>query len=268
MKQRILVFCTVLATLGLIAFGVMNWNDAETDQLQVTDNVALVMYTVALEKTNKSVFSDFVYDVGPRFAPMKKGKLDKATSIDDFFSAEEIKKMVSLKSVSIIVIKDDKQSDIRETGPSAALTEAQLKLLKTFDYSTNFLIRAEYTQKNKLTGAMEESYTTPHQTIVPEKQAKYAGGTDALMEFLKENSKEVIVDVQADKLRPAKLFFTVSKKGTIENVHLDRPSGYSKVDKTMIELISKAPGSWQPAENAKGEKVNQELVISFGLRGC
>ena len=29
-----------------------------------------------------------------------------------------------------------------------------------------------------------------------------------------------------------------------------------------------APRAWQPAENAKGEKVDQELVISFGAMGC
>ena len=36
----------------------------------------------------------------------------------------------------------------------------------------------------------------------------------------------------------------------------------------MIELIYKIPGTWQPAENAKGEKIDQELVLSFGLMGC
>jgi len=36
----------------------------------------------------------------------------------------------------------------------------------------------------------------------------------------------------------------------------------------MIELITKTPGEWQPAENYKGEKVDQELVVSFGLMGC
>ena len=39
-------------------------------------------------------------------------------------------------------------------------------------------------------------------------------------------------------------------------------------DKKMIELITNLPGKWAPAENQKGEKVDQELVISFGLMGC
>lgn len=268
MKQRILVFCTVLAALGLTAFGVINWNDSETNQLEAPVNEDLVMHTVALEKTNKRIFTDFVYDVGPRFAPMKKGKLDTVKSINDFLSEDEIQKMVTLKSVNISIVENERQTNISEIGYSNELTEAQLKLLQSFDYSTNFSIRADYEKMNAETGKLEVDYSNPHLTIVPEKQAKNVHGKYALIEYLKKNSKEAIADVQKDRLRPAKLHFTVTKKGTIENVRISNHSGYPAVDKTMIELISKAPGEWEPAENTKGEKVNQELVISFGLMGC
>jgi hypothetical protein len=33
-------------------------------------------------------------------------------------------------------------------------------------------------------------------------------------------------------------------------------------------LANNLPGKWQPAENAKGEKVDQVLVLSFGIVGC
>lgn len=109
---------------------------------------------------------------------------------------------------------------------------------------------------------------TPFLAVVPEKQAEYEGGKDALMEYLKENSKEARGGIQMDELQPFKLLFTVTKKGTIENVKLDGASGYLSINNRMIELITKAPGKWKPAENPKGEKVDQELVISFGLTGC
>ena len=268
MRKSILIFCTVLAALALTAFGVMNWNSSTTDQLETTVETDVAMHKIAVKKVNKKIFTDFIYDVGPRFGPMKKDKLDKATSINAFFNTEELQKMVSLKSLSIIVIIDDKQSDIRETGTSAALTEGQLKLIQSFDYTTNFLVRADYQKINKKTGELEDGSSTPHQTIVPEKQAEYVDGEVALIQYLREKSKEAIANVEEDKLQPAKLFFTVTEKGAIENMRLDRPSGYPAVDKTMIELISKAPGKWQPGENVKGEKVSQELVVSFGLMGC
>lgn len=115
---------------------------------------------------------------------------------------------------------------------------------------------------------LEKSRSTPYLAVIPEKQAEYEGGRDALMEYLKENSREARASQQMDKLKPFKLFFTVTKKGTIENVKLGGTSGYLAIDNTMIELITKAPGKWKSAENSKGEKEDQELVVSFGLTGC
>lgn len=268
MKKSIIIFCAVLITLGLTAFGVINWNDTKINQLETSVSKDVASNTQVIYKVNNKIFSDFIYDVGPRFGPIKKGDLDKARTFDDFISEEHAKQIVSYKSLSVIYIINDKQSEIRETGYSDKLTAAQLELLQSADYSTNFLIRADYQEKNKETGELEDSYSTPHLTIVPEKQAAYVNGKDTLMEYLKENSKEVRANVQADKLQPAKLFFTVTKNGTVENVKLDRSSNYSAVDKKLIELISKTPGTWEAAENSKGEKVDQELVVSFGLMGC
>lgn len=115
---------------------------------------------------------------------------------------------------------------------------------------------------------LEKIRSTLYLAVVPEKQAEYEGGTDALMEYLKENSKEARASMQMDELPPFELVFTVTKKGTIENAKLDGSSGYLWIDNTMIELITKAPGKWEPAENSKGEKLDQELVVLFGLRGC
>lgn len=117
---------------------------------------------------------------------------------------------------------------------------------------------------------LEKRHYPPYLAAVPEKQAEYEGGREALTQYLKENSKEAEARamVQMNELPPFKLLFTVTKKGFIENVKLDGTSGYLSIDNTMIELITKAPGKWEPAENSKGEKVDQDLVVAFGLTGC
>jgi len=268
MKKNILFICTTFTTLILTAYGFINWNVSKTDQLAISIDENITTKTQVPDKVKNRFFTDFIYDVGPRFGAIKKRELDQATSITPFFDKKQLQSIVSLKSVSIILIKSDKRTDTKTTGYSNKLTTAQLKLLQSFDYSTSFLIKAEYQQINQKTGKLEDSYSTPHLTIVPEKEASYSQGMDALKKFLKENSKKYRIDVDPEKLKPAKLYFTVTKKGTIENIKLDRPSGYPLVDKTMIELINKTPGTWQAAENYKGEKVDQELVVSFGLMGC
>ena len=78
----------------------------------------------------------------------------------------------------------------------------------------------------------------------------------------------MLINVDPEQLKPARLYFTVTKDGTIENLKLDSGSGYPEVDKKMMELITKTPGAWLPAKNSKAETVNQELVVFFGLMGC
>ena len=270
MKKNILILCTSIIILSLMAFGFVNRGNPESNQIETPVSEDVATYTQAIEKIEKRIFSDFIYDVGPRFRAIKKGDLDNARSFNNFIAVEHAQRIVSYKSVSVIILKNDKQTDIIKTGTSDVFTPAQIKLLQSLDYSTNILIRADFQEKNKKTSELEDSYSTPHLTIVPEKQAEYEFGKEELIDYLKEKSKEVVWvnNVQEDKLQPAKLLFTVSKKGLIENVKLDRTSNYPSIDNAMIELINKAPGNWEPAENSKGEKVDQELVVSFGLMGC
>lgn len=267
MKKSIILIAVII-TLGITAFSFMKRNNTEQDQLEALVSEEKISTPQEKVKANKKTVTDFIYDVGPRFASIKKEDVNKARTIDDFLDKEEIQSIVSLKSVTIIIIIDDKQSDIRETGYSKELTDAQLKLLQSSDYATNFIIRTEYQHINKETGELEDTYSTPHLTIVPEKQVEFLDGKDALKDFLRIYSEEARKNVDPEKLQPAKLFFTVTKTGTIENIHLNRSSNYPEVDEVMIKLISKVPGTWIPAENAKGEKVDQELVVSFGLLGC
>ena len=268
MKKNIIFICITLTILSLTTYSCSNQNDSKIDQAEISVNENIATEANVHDKVKNKIFADFIYDVGPRFEAIKKTDVDKAISIAPFFDEKQLQSIVSLKSVSILLIKDGKRIDTKTTGYNNKLTIAQLKLLQSFDYSTSFLIRAEYQQLNNETGELEDSYSTPHLTIVPEKQAAYANGKDALKKFLKENSAKARTNVDPEKLKPAKLYFTVTKNGSIENVKLDRSSNYPLVDKTMIELISKAPGVWEPAENYKGEKVDQELVVSFGLMGC
>jgi len=268
MGKSILIFCTVLTILSLTACDFIKKGNLETDRPKSLVNEEIASNIHVPEKAKKRIFSDFIYDVGPRFNFIKKRDLDNVRSFSDFIGEDHAQRIVSYKSLSVIILNGDKKTDIKETGYDGVLTAAQIKLLQSIDYSSNILIWADYQEKNIETGQLEDSHWTPYLTIVPEIQATYAGGKDALKKYLKTNSEDARKNVQAEKLKPAKLYFTVTRNGTIENIKLDRSSGYPMVDKTMIELIAKTQKDWKPAENTKGENVDQELVVSFGLMGC
>jgi hypothetical protein len=252
----------------MVIFSLVNWRQSATEAVK-TSNELLAFDTQIQYGVKEKVYPDFFYDVDSRFMmTITKEALNKARSIRDFIPKDMTEPVVSYKSVSVVIFENNRQTAIHETGNSEVLTAAQIKLLRSFDYSTNFLIRADFFEKNTENGELKDNYFSPHMTIVPETQAVYIKGKSALIEYLKENSKVKTTIVEKKKLQPGKVFFTVTKKGTISNVGLLSTSGYPSIDDTMIELITKAPGKWEPAENSKGEKVDQELVFSFGLAGC
>lgn len=267
MKKRDVVIVAVTLVFSVTVFGAINWRTSNINT--VSCNASQVSNEKPIENKSKfKLFSDFIYDVGPRFGAIKKSDLDQIKFFTDVKVDEKNKNIVKYTSVSVIEVINDKQSEIREVGISNELTPEQLKKLQSFSYSSNFVIRAEYQQVNEETGQVLNEYSTPHFTVVPEQQAAYMGGKDELKKFLRDNSMDARIGVDPAKLQPAKLFFTVSKTGTIENVHLDRSSNFPLVDQKMIELIQNTPAGWEPAQDSNGKKVDQELVVSFGLMGC
>lgn len=270
MRKTILIFCAALAILGLTAYGVISQGGSETDPLETAVNEDLAINTQPAPMIGpfKSTFPDFVFDVGPRFAPIKKTKLDEARTISDFLDSTVVASIVSLQSVNVILVENDKQTDVIENGTTATLTEGQLQLLQSFDYSTNFEFKAHFRKKNGNTGILLSDFRSPYFTIVPEKQAVYSYGKEALLSYFREKSKEVDANMDSGNLKAARLSFRVTEKGAVEVIELERSSGFPEVDQKMIELISNLPGNWKPARNAAGQKVNQEFVISFGSKGC
>lgn len=258
MKKTILISCAVLATLSLVAFTLINENKSTKNNKEVAIITASAENNEDKKETHSNRFSDFIYDIGTRFKPIKKSDVTNASSINIFFDSHEMEKIESVKSVELIIVEKDVRTDKRALGNNAFFNEAQVNFLNAVDYSTSFVIKVDYKDKT----------STPHFTIVPEVQAEYIYGKDALVKYFIDNTKAATANIPEDKLKPAKLYFTVTKKGTIDGVHLDRSSGYPEVDKLVTRLISETPGGWIPATNSEGETVEQELVVSFGLIGC
>lgn len=259
MKKSALIFSGLLIGLSITAFGLIGGG---------TKAVCEVKPDAKTEKEDKATYTPLFYDVSSRFSPIKKEELLQARSVQDFLDEEQLKSIVSFYSVSVIYIEKDVQTEIRAVGDQARLNENQLKLLKSFDYSTNFLIRADFQQMDPIDGSWNDNYSTPHLTVVPQKEATYAEGVEKLIHFLWEGNKENTLNLDKDQLKSAKLYFTISENGEVTKLNLDRSCGYKYIDQKMMDLIQQTTGKWEAAENSKGEKVEQELVVSFGMEGC
>lgn len=268
MKKGVIV-SVVIVIVGVAAFGFINLSDLKSASKEAAIVDAKLDDVKAPEKANDKIFTDFIYDVGPRFEAITKSELDKVTTFTDFIGEEHAQRIVSFKSMSVILFEGEKRSEVKESILNTnVFTTAQKEKMQSLPYSTNFMVWADYTEKNEETGELEDNHWTPHLTIVPETQAEYESGREGLKSYLIANTREMIANVNPEKLKPAKLYFRVTREGTLKDIRLDRSSGYPEVDNGMIELVSKLPGIWRPAENSEGEKVDQELVVSFGLMGC
>lgn len=270
MKKRIIIIGTIGIAFSLIILGFTNSNDSKKEALEAVTSTHTEEIVFLPQKVNTRVFTDFIYDVGTRFNPITKADLVKLRSFSDIIGEAHAQRIVNYNSVDVIVMDGDERSDIREDGNTNAFTNKQLQFLQSLNYSTSIVVWADYEEKNSQSGELHNEYWTPYFTIVPETQAEYSEGKEALITFLKEKSIDIRVEANVipEKLQPAKLYFTVNKNGTVDNVRLDRTSNYPLVDKKMIKLIKNTPGKWVPAKNAEGDNVSQELVVSFGLMGC
>ena len=260
MKKSIIITCIVIAAISFFGFNYLSQNKSDEKAL----NIASIEVTTEAKKSD----ADFIYGIGPRFGPIKKEIIHNDLSITHFLDDMQQDRITSIESIELIVIENDAESNNRIKAKSSEFNEAQINLLKSFNYSDGFKLRIDYKEKHFGSTELFDAYSTPHHTVVPETQAEYIYGKSALINFFVENTKAATAQIPEDKLKPAKLYFTVTKKGSIENVNLDRSSGFPEIDDLMTLLISETPGGWIPASNAKGENVDQELVVSFGLMGC
>ena len=270
MKKSIIIFGTSLVILSVLYFGITFFNSNDTN---IPNSVA--DKTLAIEhQTNtgpiKNNIPDLYYGVDTRFAAIKKSEIAKATTIYDFLNEGEKQQIEHIYSVNIVVIKDNRQSELQAFGTQDRLTDEQLKLIRSRDYFNHFTIRTEFRGKNLETGVKEDKFFGPHITVVPETQATYVNGKDALLTYLKDNSKDAMSIIENDKLGAIKLSFIVTKDGKVSEVNHDAmTTGYPSIDKKLIELLKNIPGKWTPAKNADGNNMEQELVFTFGPRdGC
>jgi len=252
-----------------MAFGYLNWNNTIPDNQNKSCNKSVISNIDFLNLKVENDNIDLVYNVESRFKTrVTKEKLHNAKTIIDILPEKATKSIASYYYSRVSILEGNTETDQSDIGNSEVLTDGQIKVLQSADYSTNIYIRSDYKVENEAIGSFENDYLTYFITIIPEKEAEYTSGYDALIKYLRVQSKDKTQVITKDQLKPGKVNFTVTKDGTVAKVKLTSTSGYTSVDIALVELINNMPEKWNPAMNSKGEKVDQEFVFFFGLEGC
>jgi len=271
MRNANIILFVKSTTLTLLILCLISCNNTTTtDESKLSNSADIALVDSNIETTPKMTLPDLYYGVDTRFAAVKKSDIDKETTIYAFLNEGEKQQIAQVNSVDLIIIKNNQHSNIREYGESENLTDRQLKLLKSTDYFSHFKLKTIFKEKNTKNSKLEEHWFGPYITVVPEKQAKYVDGKEALLTYLKENSIDDMNIITNKKLGAIKISFIVTKEGNVSNViHDVMTTGYASIDQKLIELVKNIPGHWIPAENSNGEKMDYEFVFTFGPRdGC
>jgi len=267
MKKGILIFGGALMVFSLTAFSFIKWNSST-----ITTDEVLIKVVEESDFDFKVLFNNevkpgFHYDVASRFnTTITKEKLFNAKSIIDLVPIEATAGLDSFREVKIVL--HSKCKNKYEEGVNDKLNSRQIKLLHSMNYSTSFNIEAFCKYTNADTGKTEDYCFVYYITVIPEHQTKFQQGHKELLNYLMIKSAKAVENTQIDQLKSGKIQFTIAKNGTVSKVILESTSGYDSIDDKMIELIKMMPGKWKPARNSFGEKVEQELVYSFGMIGC
>ncbi|WP_299277686.1 hypothetical protein [uncultured Psychroserpens sp.] len=266
MKKTITISGITLIILCILVYGALNLDHKNVNYAKDLNNGLNPVTEPTKTSVNKNN-QRFFYSVGNRYDVIKKSDLLKAKSIKDFLRKEQMPPLDSYQFISMIVVKDNKQTDEIAMRKTDKLSKSQIELLKSANFSTHILIRSDYENISEETLQTKYGYWCPHLTIVPEQQAKYIYGQDALVSYLEENGEAVLESIDENKFKSVSVYFTVTKEGLISNTRMESNSNHPKVDEKIIELITGSSGQWVPAKNIKGEDVDQELVFSLST-GC
>lgn len=186
----------------------------------------------------------------------------------NYFPDESYNKIIDIHEVEIeVMINGERKSSI---GNSEMLTAEQKELLKQADMGSSIAVRFRffhrYTVSNS--GRKDIRYGYYSVDVVPETEASYPGGNQALSAYLKSNVVDKIFysDNDYEKL-PINVDFIVTENGDVENVDISRKMAIPDVDQLIKNAFTNM-AKWTPAVNAEGVFVRQKFSIPFGGMGC
>ena len=267
MKRNSLIVVFAILSFGLTALGLIknNANHLNTPKGNCSTPNFLVDDVLFMGEADKDY--DFIYAVESRFlSRIKRNDLFNAESIIDIVPQKATHALDVYNEVRVALIQED--GEITEVGMGHKLNRKQKALLRSIDYSTDIHISADCGMMSETTGELSKYDLVYYMSVIPDKEAEYEGGVESIVSHVKAGSIELMASMKKNQLKPGRVIFTVNEGGRIVDVSLDSSCGHPELDKRMTELLSSLPGKWNPATNAEGTPVPQELVLFYGIKGC
>lgn len=198
-------------------------------------------------------------------SPIIEASLQEARTIKDVNPGYPSSWVDGYESV-VVTVKDDART-VKAIGQGETFSLEQQALLKDAIAGDQISIKVKYRpthlSKDDASKTIEMNYS-----IVPEKEAQYPGGRDALMSFLEERTIGKLEPFMAKAIEVASVTFTVSSDGLVKDVTLDKPTYNANVNELLLNAFKDMP-KWAPATRADGSQLSQKFQLTVGtMIGC
>lgn len=198
--------------------------------------------------------------------PIVKEQLRQVHTLKDInpgYPASWISEYLEVE-ISLIAHDDTQKSVI---GPSDILNDEQLDLIQSAQVGTDIKVGVKYRQKDAMKDHTTKSMIFTY-TVVPDNEAKYNGGHDAMVAYLQESAS---AQKSLEALKEVELLvvkFTIDETGKTTDVIVSQSTAAKDVDNTIVNVMETMP-EWNPASNADGTKVAQTFELNIGrMIGC
>ncbi len=144
-------------------------------------------------------------------------------------------------------------------GKDDLLTQDQIALIKSADYGTDLAFMVKYQEEADEPKEVNFTYT-----VIPEQEADYLGGQEALRAYIKDHA---ITKIPTDLYKNEELTvisFKIGLTGSVEEAHIIHASPHTDIDNLLLNVVKNMP-DWKAAKNAEGESIIQEFVLNVGF---
>ena len=199
------------------------------------------------------------------YLSVSKEQLKAANSIAEFNPHFKPSWIRAYESVTVFTVIQGKMQ--QSVSTSDVLTPAQKDNLNRMDAGTEISVVVRYLPENTLQHNDIQVFDFTF-SINPDQEASFAGGQEALMQYLQKTAIQAIPANQFQGFDMAAVKFTVSQTGDIVEVNLFQPTKSAEMDQILLEAIRQMP-TWKPATYADGTTVPQEFALTLGnMENC
>ena len=227
----------------------------------------IVLFIIAVSFPNfgwaqEKMACDFTYDVNIVYPPlsMSKAKLDRAKTLADLNRIYKKSWVREFISVEISAMINGELTTVESKND--VLTQGQKDMMSKADLGKEISVVVKYIPENTLPNN-EVKVIDFEFTIDPDNEAKYSGGHQQLLNYIKENAIDKVSFGVFKRYQLAGYTFTIDEQGDVINPRVFWSSEDEKIDQLLIEAICNMP-KWKPAEYSAGLKVKQDFVVMLG----